>query len=55
VGIYDQIPEAIDFVLNTEKEIKYTKSSKRKQPNTYELLGLDRDVIYKRFGIESKN
>lgn len=47
------IPEAVDFRLSTDKEIKYTKSSRFKSPNTYEVLGLNRDVIYKKFEIEN--
>jgi hypothetical protein len=47
------IPERVDFGLSTEKEIKYEKSDNLKPVNTYDILGLNRDDIYKRFGVKS--
>ncbi|MCL4365702.1 hypothetical protein M1437_00565 [Patescibacteria group bacterium] len=47
-----RIPERVDFSLSTEKKIKYTKSNKLNPVNTYQILGLDRNAIYKRFRIQ---
>ena len=47
------IPERVEFNLSLEKEIKYAKSNQLKPVSTYELLGLNRDDIYKRYKIKS--
>lgn len=47
------MPERVSFHLSSEKEIKYVKSNDFKPVNTYDILGLDRDAIYKRFKIIS--
>jgi len=46
------IPKRVNFEFNADKEIKYTKSNQLRPMNTYDVLGLDRDAIYKKFGIK---
>lgn len=47
------MPERVSFHLSSEKEIKYVKSDDFKPVNTYDILGLDRDAIYRRFKIKN--
>lgn len=46
------LPERVDFNLSPEKEIKYTRSANMKPVNTYQILGLDKAKIYRRFTIK---
>ena len=46
-----RLPSRVDFNLSTEKEIKFTKTDDMKPVNTYEVLGLDRDRIYRKFKV----
>ncbi len=45
------IPERVEFNLGIEEKISYSKA-KLKPVNTYEVLGLNRDRIYKKFNIK---
>lgn len=46
------LPERVDFEFSTDKEIKYTQSDELKPVNTYDILGLNREHIYRRLGIK---
>lgn len=43
------IPPRVNFNLGTDKKISY-KKAKLASVNTYQVLGLDRDRIYKKYG-----
>lgn len=47
------LPERVNFHLGTEKEIKYVPSEKFLPVNTYDILGIKKDLIYRRFNIKN--